>query len=103
MWYRLMVGAAVGSCVWLVLERIEADRLIAGWHRAGDNDDALSRIGDVLAAEYARSGIESKCCLTRGVAHVITTRRAHARIAAALRDQRRPRTPATSTSANHPA
>lgn len=92
MWYRLLMGAAVGSCVLLWLERAQTQRLVAGWHRADDPETAIGVIGDELAAEYARSGIESRCCTSRGVAWVQTTRRAHQRINLALRTLRTPGT-----------
>lgn len=85
MWYRLMMSAAVGSCVWLLLERIEANRLLVGWHRIGDDADGpMQAIARILESEYERHGVESRCCAARGVAQVMTTRRGHARVDAAL-------------------
>lgn len=84
MWKSFITGAAAGSFAWLVLRRLEAGHLVRGWHRAENPEAAISVIGGELVAAYARSGVESRCCVAAGVAHVVTTRQTHDRIAAAL-------------------
>lgn len=89
MWQRVLFGAAVIGLVWLVCERQSENQLVAGAHELPDDAYGFDLVSSVIEREYARYGTESRCQVARNVACVLTTRRAHAQIAAGLRGLRR--------------
>lgn len=85
MWQRVLLGAAMAGVAWLVVERQSENKLVAGAHALPSVAFGFDVISSIIEREYARFGTESRCQVTGNVACLLTTRRAHAQIAAALR------------------
>ena len=88
MLYRLLFSAAVVAGVYWLVDRQTDRDVVAAAHRVGDDEAGFDLIGQVLEEEHLRHGAPATCTVTRGLAMVLASRRAQARIAAGLRQAR---------------